>query len=145
MFRRYRSGYSHKDPNQSHILALKIPHQHFLELLSQAVVGESGGLTAEERGKGVRVQWDPERNPRLGQLDYRSIQIGISGRVAGRWAEGVVGIEDVTGRARELKSVVDGDGDLDLAELIQRGLVPEERVYEVSDELRGILKMHMEK
>ena len=34
-------------------------------------------FTSEEKQVPVRVQWDPERSPRLGMLGYRSIQIGI--------------------------------------------------------------------
>lgn len=141
---RYRAGYSYKDPGQARILALKMKHEHFQQLLSQAAVteGQKGGLTAEERAKGVRVQWDPERSPRIGMLDYRSIQIGISGRVSSRWAnEWVVGIEDVTEKARALKRVVDEDSDVGVEELVKRGLMPTEMVYEVSEELRRVLQM----
>lgn len=141
---RYRSGYSYKDPNQSRILALKTKHTHFQHLLSLAAVtsGQKGGLTVEERAEGVRVQWDPERSPRLGVLDYRSIQIGIGGEVGRVWAEEwVVGIEDVTGRARELKRGVEGEE----GGLVERGLVPRERVYEVDEGLRNMLQMDVER
>lgn len=119
-------------------------HKHFHQLLSQAAVteGQKGGLTSEERAKGVRVQWDPERSPRLGMLDYRSIQIGISGKMSSAWAnEWVVAIEDVTEKAKELKRMVDEDDSLGVEELGKRGLVPKERVYEVSEELRQVLQM----
>lgn len=84
----------------------------------------------EERAKGVRVQWDPERSPRLGVLPWRSIQIGISGAVGKVWAEEwIVGIEDVTDRARRLKEVVEKEKGVGLEELVERGLMPDERVY----------------
>ncbi|KAG4411014.1 hypothetical protein IFR04_015846, partial [Cadophora malorum] len=70
----YRSGYSTKDPRQTHILALTLTHESFLSLLTQAAVCNHGPLSAEERNKPVRVQWDPERGPALEVLPYRSLQ-----------------------------------------------------------------------
>lgn len=122
-------------------------HEHFERLLSEAAVteGQKGGLTAEEKAKGVRVQWDPERSPRIGMLDYRSIQIGISGKVSNTWAnEWIIDIKDVTEKARILKSIVDGDANIGLEELVKRGLVPKERVYEVPEGLRRLLQMGVE-
>ncbi|KAL8733125.1 MAG: hypothetical protein Q9166_002317 [cf. Caloplaca sp. 2 TL-2023] len=140
----YRSGYSYKDPNQSHILALKIPHKHFLHLLSLAsVTSHSEILTPDEKSKPVRVQWDPERSVRMEVLPCRSIQIGISGEVVGKFVEEwVESIEDVTSMARGLKKVVDEDKEVLLEELVERGLVvPRERVYEVDEKLRRVLEM----
>ena len=122
-------------------------HEHFQQLLSQAAVteGQKGRLSEEERAKGVRVQWDPERSPRIGMLDYRSIQIGISGRVSSMWAEEwVTEIEDVTEKWRGLKRTLDADPNIGNEELVKRGLVPEERVYEVPDALRKVLQMDVE-
>ncbi|KAL8828414.1 MAG: hypothetical protein Q9170_006613 [Blastenia crenularia] len=141
----YRSGYSFKDPNQSHILAIKMTHQNFRNLLSLATVaGHEKVMTAEEKAKPVRVQWDPERSVSMEVLPYRSIQIGISGEVGRKWVEEwISGIEDVTDMARKLKNAVDkgevqGSGD---EELVSRGLVPRERVYGVNEELREVLEM----
>lgn len=80
---RYRSGYSFKDKGQERILALKMTHANFQHLLEQAAVthGQAGGLSPEAKSREVRVQWDPERSPRIGMLEYRSIQIGISGKI----------------------------------------------------------------
>lgn len=90
----------------------------------------------------VRVQWDPERSPRLGRLDWRSIQIGVSGEVARRWIEhGVVGIEDVTPAARALKAALDERPDVTADELRALGLVPEERVLEMPEGLMKRLGM----
>lgn len=88
------------------------------------------------------MQWDPERSPTIGMLDYRSIQIGISGRVSNTWAnEWVVGIEDVTETARGWKRVVDEDSDIRVKELVKRWLMPMETVYEIPEELRKVLQM----
>ena len=121
-------------------------HKDFQHLLSQAVVTDDlvGAMSAEQKAKGVRVQWDPERSPRIGQLGYRSIQIGISGKVSKMWAEElVVGIDDMTEKAREMKRALDedGSGKVGVEELVRRGLMPLERVYEVPEELRKVLQM----
>ena len=101
-----------------------------------------GPLTKEEREKKVRVQWDPERNSRLGVLPYRSIQIGIQGDLGRKWTEEWIwGIEDVTGTAREMKRVLDENPLVDDEELRRRGLMPDESVYNVNDELRQLLRM----
>lgn len=142
----YRSGYSYKDPRQARILAIRMKHDHFRYLLSQASVTphsyQAGPLSAEAREKGVRVQWDPERDPKMKVLPYRSIQIGISGKLNKTWCEEwVESIEDVTEKAKELKQVVDEEPGVDIEELTRRGLVPIERPYEISDELRAVLEM----
>ena len=75
---RYRSGYALKDSRQTRILALKISHEDFRKILMSAAVCRGGvPFSSEEKQFPVRVQWDPERSPRLGMLGYRSIQIGI--------------------------------------------------------------------
>ncbi|KFY45799.1 hypothetical protein V494_00760 [Pseudogymnoascus sp. VKM F-4513 (FW-928)] len=141
----YRSGYATKDVRQSHILALKMKHKNFQELLSLAVVCGGGALSEEDRARAVRVQWDPERDPALGQLPYRSIQIGISKDISKKWSEEwIESIEDVTETATKLKQVVDGGEELDLQELIDRGIVPVEKPYIVPQELREILQMDLE-
>lgn len=87
------------------------------------------------------MQWDPERSPTLEVRPYRSIQIGISGAVSETWArEWVQSIEDVTARARELKGVLD-EGEVVGEELVRRGVMPREVVYEVEEEVRERLGM----
>lgn len=101
-----------------------------------------GPLTKEEKEKKVRVQWDPERDPRLRMLPYRSIQIGIHGDLGRKWTEDwICEIDDVTDMAREMKRVLDENADVDEEELRRRGLMPDEKVYSVDDELREVLRM----
>lgn len=138
----YRSGYSLKDANQAHILALSMTHENFENLLAEAVVHHGKAL---ETRKDVRVQWDPERDFRLERLPYRSIQIGISGEVGKRWVEEWIdGIEDVTEKARELKRALEEDKDVRLEDLITRGLIPVETDYKTSGKLREILEMDVQ-
>ncbi len=97
---------------------------------------------ATPQSPNVKVQWDPERTVRLGKLDYRSIQIGIPAGLSPEWtAEWIVSIEDVTERARELKRVLDERPDVSKAELVEMGLVPVERPFEVPEHLQRSLGM----
>ncbi|KAL8793974.1 MAG: hypothetical protein Q9195_003487 [Heterodermia aff. obscurata] len=139
----YRSGYSFKDPRQSHILAIKMTHANFRKLLSQSIVVHIGEkLTAKQREKPVRIQWDPERDPYLEILPYRSIQIGIGPEISTKWAEQWVdGIEDVTEKATGLKRLVDEKKEVEVGELIKMGFMPSESEYDVGEELREILEM----
>lgn len=120
-------------------------HANFRKLLSQGIVVYHGEkLTPQQREKPIRIQWDPERDPYLNILPYRSIQIGIGPEISRMWAEEWVdGIEDVTERARGLKRVLDenGKGEVEVGELVEMSLVPEEREYDVGEELRGVLEM----
>ncbi|KAF2111725.1 hypothetical protein BDV96DRAFT_176150 [Lophiotrema nucula] len=149
----YRSGYSYKDERQTNILAIKMTHKAFNDLLEKAVLShgeelrkskEKAKKEGREKTADVRVQWDPERSFMMEKLEYRSIQIGIPGSLVKEWVDGIVSIEDVTERARELKRVVDEDSEekTGLEELINKGLVPFEQEFVVSDRLREILKMH---
>ena len=134
----YRSGYSYKDQNQERILAIRMKHEHFAELMSNA--GLAGSPHA--RGESVVVQWDPERGPRLEKLDYRSIQIGIPGSIREKWiAEWIHDITDVTERARTMKRMLDEDAAIDAEQLVQLGLMPEERPYSVDESILRRLEM----
>ena len=116
---------------------------NFRQLLLQAsVTGHAKIVAVEDKAKPVRVQWDPERSVRLEMLPYRSIQIGVSGVARTRWVEEwIESIEDVTARPRSLKKVLDEDGEMGEEELIRKGLIPKEKVYELDEELRLILEM----
>ncbi|KAF7542803.1 hypothetical protein G7Z17_g11257 [Cylindrodendrum hubeiense] len=145
----YRAGYSHKDPGQSRILALKMTHEHFIALLERGVLSThvQRSQTADTSGKrekssDVRIQWDPERTPSLGVLPYRSIQIGIPGALSETWAnEWIYEIEDVTETARELKRVIDERPDITTEELLKLCLVPEEKPFEVPESVQKRLEM----
>jgi hypothetical protein len=80
--------------------------------------------------------------------------------MAKKWAEEwIESIEDVTDMAVRLREVVKGEGvefgveevrkkkekgKLGVDELIERGIMPRERVYDVPKELRQILRMDEE-
>ncbi|KAK7976708.1 hypothetical protein PG989_015171 [Apiospora arundinis] len=148
----YRAGYSHKDRNQERVLALRMRHGHFLELLRRGdgdVCDSKKGGDKKNVEEEVRIQWDPERSPRLEKLDYRSIQIGVPAALQARWVgEWIVSIEDVTERARELKRVLDeevktqeGSDTITDEELVDRGLLPRETEFVVPRDIQEILGM----
>lgn len=119
-------------------------HANFRKLLSQSIVVHNGEkLTAKQREKPIRIQWDPERDPGLNVLPYRSIQIGIGPDISRKWAEEWVDrIEDVTEKARDLKRLLDMEREVKEEHVVNMGLMPVESVYDVGDELREILEMN---
>lgn len=141
----YRSGYSIKDAKQTNILALKMIHDNFQKLLSEAVVTHGSALTNEEKKRPVRVQWDPERGPGLEVLPYRSFQIGIGPALSRKWAEEwIVSIEDVTEHALRLKVEASKETwypEKSWQRLVDLGCMMDEKVYNVSEELMEILKV----
>lgn len=129
-------------------------HKHFTTLLRNATLamtpeesipsGDRGISDKSTTGKppSVKVQWDPERTPRLERLGYRSIQIGISSSLAATWAdEWIAGIEDVTEKARALERELRGNREVIDEELLRRALVPLEREFPVPLEVRQVLRM----
>ncbi|KAI1117117.1 ATP-dependent RNA helicase DHX8 [Nemania sp. NC0429] len=151
----YRAGYSYKDKNQARILAIKMKHEHFIALLQNAALTTEPGREdtpgddaaspdkpAREKPSVVRVQWDPERTPRLDKLGYRSIQIGIPSSLAETWTkEWIVGIEDVTERARALEQELRENEGVADDELVRKGLLPLEREFLVPVEVQQALRV----
>ncbi|KAH8928574.1 ATP-dependent RNA helicase DHX8, partial [Atractiella rhizophila] len=112
----YRCGYSYKDAGQARVLAIKLSQEHFLHLLRIAHLSHASHMKQlnekEDEDSGVRVQWDPERGPRLQKYDHRSLQLGIPGHLSKSYVEEWIrGIEDVTWRATGLKKVLDENPD----------------------------------
>lgn len=144
----YRSGYSYKDANQSNILALKTKRECFEKLLKWSVNSMDDKNVKRDEWQ-VRVQWDPERNTRTAKLSangrVRSIQIGVPAAVKAMWVkEGIVAIEDVTDKARELKRIIDEEETITEAELRARKLIPAEEVYKLSEEIASIVWLTQE-
>ncbi|KAI1191344.1 ATP-dependent RNA helicase DHX8 [Nemania serpens] len=151
----YRAGYSYKDKNQERILALKMKHEHFITLLRNATLTtepskeNAPGTSAASSDKGIRekssvvkVQWDPERTPRLDKLGYRSIQIGIPSSLAESWAkEWIVGVEDVTEKARAMERELRENQGVTDDELVRKGLLPLEREFLVPADIQQALQV----
>jgi hypothetical protein len=88
----YRSGWGTK-PGQTRVLAIDITREGFEWALDYACLShyEPGTYAFKESWENlkaktsVRIQWDPERDIHLRQLEHRSIQIGLSGEAVRRY------------------------------------------------------------
>ncbi|MFI1162463.1 DUF4291 domain-containing protein [Streptomyces sp. NPDC020801] len=134
----YRCGWGAK-AGQETVLAVEITRDGFewalrhscLSSYAREVHPDRATWQRQLKRAPTRVQWDPERDLHLQPLPYRSLQLGLSGEAAGRYAdEWTVAIRDVTPLAQEIQVLVSG-GDLDSA----AGLLPRERPYPIGDDL----------
>ncbi|MER5178536.1 DUF4291 domain-containing protein [Streptomyces sp. NPDC002896] len=139
----YRCGWGTKE-GQETVLAVEISRDGFEWALRNACLSHYvHGLHADHdewkrqlKQAHARVQWDPERDLHLRPLPYRSLQLGLSGEAAHRYAdEWTVGITDVTPLARAVHARV-REGDLSGA----AELLPVERPYPADEELLGHLR-----
>lgn len=134
----YRCGWGAKE-GQETVLAVEITRAGFDWALRHSCLSHyERGLHADQatwrrelKRAPARVQWDPERDLHLQPLPHRSLQLGLSGEAARRYAdEWTVAITDVTERARTIHAHV-RDGDPHAA----RRLLPEERPYPAHPDL----------
>ncbi|MGY1456453.1 DUF4291 domain-containing protein [Streptomyces sp. SS8] len=139
----YRSGWGTKDGQQT-VLAVEITREGFEWALEHACLSHyERGLhpdpaTWRRRLKRApaRVQWDPERDLRLRPLPHRSLQLGLTGEAARRYAdEWTVSITDVTALAHTVHAHV-RNGALEAA----RRLLPAEHPYPVDGGLLSHLR-----
>ncbi|MEU6811367.1 DUF4291 domain-containing protein [Streptomyces sp. NPDC046831] len=139
----YRCGWGTK-PDQETVLAVEITRDGFLWALRNACLshhvpalhGDRAAWRRQVREAPARVQWDPERDLRLRPLPHRSLQLGLTGEAAARYAdEWIVGIRDVTPLAARIHSLV-RTGDLGQA----AALLPEEPPYLLDDEVPAHLR-----
>ncbi|MEN8650345.1 DUF4291 domain-containing protein [Streptomyces sp. 21So2-11] len=138
----YRCGWGEKE-NQETVLAVEIARDGFEWALRNACMShyvrglhpDEASWKRELRQAPARVQWDPERDLHLNPLPHRSLQLGLAGEAAGRYAdEWTVSITDVTPVAHEIHALV-RSGDLDAAS----ALLPKETPYPAGEELLGHL------
>ncbi|MFE9774586.1 DUF4291 domain-containing protein [Streptomyces sp. NPDC005931] len=139
----YRCGWGTKK-DQETVLAVEISREGFVWALRNACLshlvpalhGDRAGWQRQLRQSPARVQWDPERDLHLDPLPYRSLQLGLAGEAAARYAdEWIVGIEDVTPLAAEIHGLVRA-GEPDRA----AGLLPEERPYPLDEDVLAHLR-----
>lgn len=136
----YRSGWA-KKPGQEHILAVRIRREAWESALDDAVLttfspgrAADGGHADREawqralEAAPVRVQWDPERSLRGGDLPYRSIQVGLTRMIAPEYNDWIVAIDDITPLVHRVHAAVRA-GRMDRA----RQTAPRERLYPVPE------------
>lgn len=111
----YRSGWGTKE-NQERILAIDLKRYAFDYLVENAVQSKfsSDKYTCIDEWKkavkesSIRVQWDPERDLYGNPLEYRSIQLGISGDCVNKYVDEWIGeITDITDYVSDLKRLLD--------------------------------------
>ncbi|MER7959053.1 DUF4291 family protein [Streptomyces sp. NPDC096030] len=125
------------------VLAIEITREGFEWALRNACLShyvrgfhpDQAAWKRQLRQSPARVQWDPERDPRLAALPHRSLQLGLAGEAARRYAdEWTVSVRDVTPLAHEVHALVRA-GRVDEA----RTRMPEERPYPAGPALLGHL------
>ena len=128
----YRSGWATK-PDQEHILAVKITREGFDWALQNACLSHFDPQVhelhetwaAQLQNAPVRIQWDPERDIQMNKLDYRAIQIGLSGLAVQMYVkEWMVEIEDITDKVIQIKKHINQQ-DTSATDLI----LPDEKIY----------------
>ncbi|WP_437021509.1 DUF4291 domain-containing protein [Streptomyces sp. enrichment culture] len=110
----YRCGWGTKE-GQETVLAVEISREGFDWALRHACLshhvpalhGDAADWRRRLKQAPARVQWDPERDLHLNPLPHRSLQLGLGGEAAARYAdEWITGVEDVTPLAAEIRARV---------------------------------------
>ncbi|WP_432103944.1 DUF4291 domain-containing protein [Streptomyces sp. bgisy091] len=118
----YRCGWGTKE-GQETVLAVEITREGFRWALENAELShyvrgvhpDRATWQRNLRRSPTRVQWDPERDLHLNPLPHRSLQLGLGGEAARRYAdEWLVSVTDVTPLAHEVHRLVRA-GDQDRA------------------------------
>lgn len=127
----YRCGWAQKE-GQEYVLAIKIKREGFRWALNNSCLShyDSEVHNSREEWKEklqkspVRIQWDPERDIHLEKLNYRSIQIGLSGLAVHKYVnEWIVSIKDITPLCKRIHSLISED----IQEAINQ--LPKEKLY----------------
>ncbi len=131
----YRSGWGTKE-GQEVVLAIRIQRSSFDRILSLAVHStfEPDVYETHEKWKravdesDVRLQWDPDRDPKGKKVERRAIQLGLRGDVIAKYArDWILDIEDISGFVSKQR-IYAMSGNYD------RLLMPSENVYPVMNE-----------
>ncbi|WP_405776865.1 DUF4291 domain-containing protein [Streptomyces sp. NBC_00859] len=134
----YRCGWGTKE-GQETVLAVEMSRAGFdwalrhacLSSYERTVHPDQASWKRELRQSPARVQWDPERDLRLRPQPHRSLQLGLAGPAARRYAdEWTVSITDVTPLAHRIHALVRAGDDEGAA-----ALLPRERPYPGQDGL----------
>ncbi len=136
----YRSGWGEKQ-GQEITLAIYLKRNFFENILLNAYPSTNiGGIPAKDWARrikttDVRLQWDPDHDPRGQPLSRKAIQLGLRDKYLLPFrGEGIHKIENISAFVSEQRAVLKTNGLDDL-------VVPEEHVYEVSPEIRKVLFM----
>lgn len=132
----YRSGWSTKK-DQEHVLAIKIKRKGWdwacknacLSHFVKEIHGTNEAWKTALVNSPIRVQWDPEKDIHLNALDYKSIQIGLSGIAVQKYVnDWIVSIEDISQECKNIHDLI-LNGRIKEAEY----LLPKEEVYTIAE------------
>lgn len=113
----YRSGWATK-PNQEAVLALRVSRAFFDALLERAVFSTFDPARHASReawqaavaGSDVRLQWDPDHDPRGAAQQRRAIQLGLRGETLAAFGRReLLDVWDVTPMVAEQRQVLATD------------------------------------
>jgi hypothetical protein len=128
----YRAGWASREHQQS-ILAILLPLERFKEIFYSAVHSsfQKNIYQTEEDWKQklqrstVRLQWDPDHDPKGNKLERRAVQLGLRGDTLQKFAtEWITEIEDITDFVKEEHQKV-------LANELDKLVVPFEEIVEI--------------
>lgn len=131
----YRSGWGTKQ-GQEIVLGLRLRRQFFDSILAGAVASQfeqstfadSEDWKAAISASEVRLQWDPDHDPRGNAVSRRAIQLGLRGSVLEAYGESeLIGVVDMTEFVRTQRDVL-------LRSRPAPILLPVERVYLPDDD-----------
>lgn len=131
----YRSGWGTKD-GQEITLAVRLQRAGFDEILQLAVhssyIPEVYASPQDWKMRlaesPVRLQWDPDHDPRGGKQERRAIQLGLAGDVLRQYAQKwTVSIEDISGFVTEQRAHAESSRFANL-------VTPREEVYPIASQ-----------
>lgn len=124
----YRAGWATKE-GQERILEIRLKQSFFNEILVRAVPSQfvNSEFSSQEDWKraievsDVRLQWDPDHDPKGASVTRRAIQLGLRGETLKRYATAeLIYIKDITDFVAEQR---------DNIESLEKLLTPVERIY----------------
>ncbi|BFZ04330.1 hypothetical protein BsWGS_07369 [Bradybaena similaris] len=128
MWMMYRCGWAQK-ANQERVLAVRIKRDAFEDILSKALTGQEQKV--QKLGKKditVRLQWDPDHDPKGGCLKRKAIQLGIKGKTLLDYTTTyILNIKDITDFVHEQYHILQTEQGQHAI------LTPRERVYTPSN------------
>jgi hypothetical protein len=83
----------------------------------------------------VRIQWGPEKKLKLGNLNYKSIQIGVKGDALKKYIKDwIVQIDNITNLSKEIYNSI-SNTDIEKA----KDKLPFKKVYPSPDTIKSII------
>jgi hypothetical protein len=131
----YRAGWASKE-HQQQILAITLPLEEFELILAEATISSYDAeiYPTHDRWKTelekteVRLQWDPDHDPKGNKQERKAIQLGMKGDILRKFCtEWILKIEDITPFVKtQYANVTRGD--------IDALMVPYEEIIEIKNE-----------